>query len=532
MNMDPRIPVIDLFAGPGGLGEGFSTFRPEGGAAPFNIRLSVEKEHYAHQTLQLRSFLRQFPPRKLPSAYYDFLRNIDIPFNERINELYGKYPAEAETAQDQAWHAELGEEDQDVVRERISIALGNSSVWILLGGPPCQAYSVAGRSRNHGIPDYIPEEDKRQYLYQEYLKVIAEHKPTMFIMENVKGLLSATLKNQRIFELILEDLKDPVNTLKRENRQLKLKPSTGDKPRYKLYTLVPHRKSDDFDLRDYVVEMERYGVPQARHRVILLGIKEDMGEFKPENLKSARPVSAGRVLKGLPRLRGGLTDHEDTSEIWFDSITDTKNRGWFEASRKEAGEDVYDKLVSAISGLEKPDWDRGAEFIDYEPKVDYRPDWFLDDRLEGVCHHSTRAHISKDLHRYLYAACYARVYQQSPNLKNFPKGLLPAHNNVPVALNGAMFADRFRVQLSGKPATTVMSHIAKDGHYYIHYDPTQCRSLTVREVARLQTFQDNYFFCGPRTSQYIQVGNAVPPLLANQIAEIVYQVLRDVGVIR
>ncbi len=140
-------------------------------------------------------------------------------------------------------------------------------------------------------------------------------------------------------------------------------------------------------------------------------------------------------------------------------------------------------------------------------------------------------HFVDDLYRYFYAACFAQAKHRSPVLRDFPADLLPDHKNATRALNGnTLFADRFRVQVSNRPATTVTSHISRDGHYYIHPDPTQCRSLTVREAARLQTFPDNYIFCGSRTSQYVQVGNAVPPLLANQIAAIVYDVLERADV--
>ena len=128
-----------------------------------------------------------------------------------------------------------------------------------------------------------------------------------------------------------------------------------------------------------------------------------------------------------------------------------------------------------------------------------------------------------DLHRYLYAASFAEKYGKSPLISEFPDELIPAHKNA----RSGHFNDRFRVQIADKPSVTVTSHISKDGHYFIHYDPKQCRSLTVREAVRLQTFPDNYFFEGSRTQQYIQVGNAVPPLLARQIAEVVYDLIKQ-----
>jgi DNA (cytosine-5)-methyltransferase 1 len=133
--------------------------------------------------------------------------------------------------------------------------------------------------------------------------------------------------------------------------------------------------------------------------------------------------------------------------------------------------------------------------------------------------------MREDLKRYFFAADFASKNGFSPKLGDFPESLLPRHKNI--SSESTAFNDRFRVQLREDPSTTVVSHISKDGHYYIHPDSAQMRSLTVREAARLQSFPDNYFFMGNRTQQYHQVGNAVPPLLAHAIAGVVSDLLRN-----
>jgi DNA (cytosine-5)-methyltransferase 1 len=142
--------------------------------------------------------------------------------------------------------------------------------------------------------------------------------------------------------------------------------------------------------------------------------------------------------------------------------------------------------------------------------------------------------MRSDLGRYIFAAATAQATGSSPKLEEWPSELLPNHKNVAYDKeNGRAvasgFSDRFKVQLWDEPSSTITSHISKDGHYFIHPDPRQCRSLTVREAARLQTFPDNYFFCGNRTQQYHQVGNAVPPYLACQIAGVVAELLESAG---
>ena len=518
--VDRPLPVVDLFAGPGGLGEGFAAANSASGAPAFRICLSIERDAYAHATLTLRSFFRQFRDGRVPHEYYRLLRSPELGFPY----LGGLFPEQAHRAREEAIRATLGEEPRERIDQLIGRALAGSGkeAWVLVGGPPCQAYSVIGRSRNRGVKGYAPEKDHRHFLYREYLRILATHWPPVFVMENVPGLLSATVRDSRLFERILSDLSAPGKVI-----------GGCDGPEYVVWSIA---KSTAFghvghDPRDFIVRSDEYGVPQARHRVVMLGVREDIGRVTPRCLWPQPPCTTAQVIGELPALRGGLSRTEDSATAWAAHLRGALNEPWAVQLGASANAAVLALMKSTLSCLKPPFADRGAEFVPCEAQNGgpLRA-WGHDPHLGGVCNHTTREHLPSDLYRYLYASCFAAVHGRSPQVTEFPAGLLPAHRNIEKALAGErVFADRFRVQEPDRPSTTITSHLSKDGHHFIHYDPAQCRSLTVREAARLQTFPDNYLFCGPRTAQYVQVGNAVPPLLARQIAEVVLDLLCRAG---
>lgn len=510
-----QIPIIDLFAGPGGLGEGFTSVVDKNNNRFFKIALSIEKDESAHKTLTLRSFLRQFPHKKLPNEYYQFVRN-EI---KDIEELYRIYPKQASKAKEEAWLCELGNpETYTLIDDRIRESLKGENKFILIGGPPCQAYSLVGRSRRQE-GEGLNKEDERVYLYREYYRILAVHQPVVFIMENVKGLLSSKVENESIFSQLLNDLQNPVESYRKLHGKNKIPHSMFG---YNIYSLVmkSHEKNlfeEGLEPKDFIIKAEKYGIPQTRHRVILLGIRDDI-KIAPEILQLAKElIPVERILNGLPPLRSGLSKTKDGKQEWKRALENIKFRGL----KNQVDPKVWGKMMQVIENLSLPRKDRGNDYVNYDVKIDYLPSWYLDDKLKGAINHETRSHIIEDLYRYLFVSCFANVKSRSPKLSDFPALLLPKHLNIKEGVDKNKFADRFRAQLYGQPSKTVTSHISKDGHYFIHPDPGQCRSLTVREAARIQTFPDNYYFCGPRTQQFHQVGNAVPPLLAYQIARVV-----------
>ena len=494
--MPKNLTMIDLFAGAGGLSEGFIR-------AGFKPVAHVEMDKAACNTLRTRAVYYSLKEKKKLPIYYKYLKR-----EITRTELYEKAPE----ALSSVIEAPIGAETNPSIFEQVQKLAGNRSLDLLVGGPPCQAYSLAGRSRNKGIESYRPKDDERHFLYREYCRVLNELSPAAFVMENVKGMLSSSVGGLAIFEQVMSDLQQA-------------------EPGYRLVSLAADMQPDiQPKPKDFVIRAEDHGVPQARHRVIIVGIRSDIETYSVPQLR--RHNASARVndmLTGLPRLRSGLSTH-DNELAWYEAvknaletigqITNAYYGNNFCSFRDEL--DRVQKRLVETPRLRRTNSSRKELSENLQTELTE----FLDDpNLVGVSGHETRSHMRSDLARYLFAACFAKAEGLSPRAHQFPDILAPNHKN----WKSGKFNDRFRVQVGDASASTITSHISKDGHYFIHPDPTQCRSLTVREAARLQTFPDNYHFMGNRTEQFVQVGNAVPPFLALQIAQALLPVFEGIA---
>ena len=501
------VPVVDLFSGPGGLAEGFSACRRPDGRRRYRITLSIEKDRVAHRTLLLRAFLRKFA-KGFPQEYYDFLNGVG-PEEPDWAKLY---PRQWAAACDETRCLELGTCDAEVfVRERIAeIRSEHGGRTVLLGGPPCQAYSVIGRSRNAGNARYNADEDDRQSLYEQYVHVLWQLRPAVAVMENVKGMLSAHRNGDLIFPEVIHRLRH-----------------TGGMDGYRLFALASRSGArswhDGLNPEDFLVNAEAHGVPQTRHRVFVICVRRDVADELPEEHlpgleTQSDSVPLDDIIGAMPKLRSRLSQDDDPGS-WQDAVRAACELVIANQPPMSKGEETrfgraLAQALATANGTAPPSRDApGNTRLPAGCPRDLR-DWIFDERLRMLPNNETRAHMAADLARYLFASAFGCVFGRTPKTPDFPEALVPSHAN----WHTGHFDDRYRVQLTDCPCTTVTSHLSKDGHYFIHPDPGQCRSLTVREVARLQTFPDNYFFHGTRTQQYVQVGNAVPPFLAHQIA--------------
>ena len=505
--MTKPVPIVDLFSGPGGLAEGFSAFRTPDGRPVYRVVASIEKDPAAHRTLLLRAFLRKFET-EVPQQYYEFLNG----HTDGEPDWSALYPREWNEACDETRCLELGKPDAgEFLRKRVDrLRDEHDGRTVLLGGPPCQSYSLVGRSRNAGNESYDPDSDDRQSLYQEFVDVLGHLQPAVAVMENVKGMLSARHGGQLVFPRVMS----------------KLEYRSGSEG-YRLFALASESGTRSWDEgakpRDFLVRADEYGVPQKRHRVFVVCVRRDVARLLPEDwgLRLAPrtdTVSVHDIIGMMPRLRSRLS-RGDSAASWKAAVRQAIKR--VEKCRPDMSHEEVcrfrqslERARATADGTDLPVAGPPGGTVLPKACPDHLREWLEDISIERLPNNETKAHRPGDLARYLFAAAFAYTFWRSPKTFDFPGSLASPHVN----WNTGKFNDRFRVQLPDRPSTTVTSHLSKDGHYFIHPDAGQVRSLTVREAARLQTFPDNYFFHGNRTQQYVQVGNAVPPFLAWQIA--------------
>ncbi|MDN5290893.1 MAG: (cytosine-5)-methyltransferase 1 [Anaerophaga sp.] len=405
---------IDLFSGAGGLSEGFirSGFKPiahvEIDRAACNTLITRAAYHYLKKTDNIKPYLDYIQNKITRTEFYSL-----IPDNEKESVI----------------NLPIGDENNKIIFDKIDSLRGNESIDFIIGGPPCQAYSVVGRSRDenrmHG--------DSRNYLFKEYAKFLEYYQPKYFVFENVVGLLSAKTKEGNSYLQMM----------------LNLFEEKGYFTEYKI------------------LEAKNFGVLQNRKRVILIGKKNGKKGFYPDFEKIEPNVTVSEIFKDLPEIVAGS--------------------GNFYTTR-------------------------------YKP---YNGSYLFESRirngLDFTTQHIARPHTEQDKGIYKLAVKKWENGHQRLNYNDIP-AKWQTHKNKKA------FVDRFKVVAGDLPySQTIVAHICKDGHYYIHPDIKQNRSLTPREAARLQTFPDDFYFEGAsekpsRTAAFKQIGNAVPPLMAEAIA--------------
>lgn len=402
--MKLKYTFIDLFAGCGGLSEGFYK-------QGFQPLAHIENDHYSCQSLRMRL------------KHYNF--------SEKNTEIIEK----------------------DIKSKNIisylKRGLKGKKIDLLLGGPPCQSFSSLGRAKD----DQSMKNDPRNYLFENYEKILNNLKPKIFVFENVTGLLTARFNKEKVIDIIKERLGKKYNILN--------------------------------DVNKIVLNSCEYGVPQIRKRVFLIGIRKDIKyeiskifnnilktHYTPLSLKQEKKnkkkfITVRNAIFDLPRIKPG----EGKTIIKFKS---NFNNDFLKKIRKKNENFLYD--------------------------------------------HVSRAHNNFDRKRFREMSknkwTYEELLKRKPSLNHKKE---------------RVFKNSYVVQFWDKPARTIISHLYKDGNQFIHPDYKQERTLTVREAARLQSFPDNFHFVGPRTEQYKQIGNAVPPLMSEKIAISIKKALTEIN---
>lgn len=402
---------IDLFAGAGGLSEGFIR-------AGFKPIAHVEMNKDACDTLRTRTAFHYLNENDRVDEYYEYLKG-----NISRDDLWSKIPNNLINS---VINKEISPKTLPEIFKKIDYELNGENVDLVIGGPPCQAYSVAGRARKN------MDDDPRNHLYKHYVEFLKRYKPRMFVFENVPGILSAN--NGEYLE--------------------------------KIFNAV---KKHGYHLEKQVLNAKNFNVLQDRKRVIIIGWRKDLKlEYPKFEDKELKFEVLKHLFSDLPKLKSG--------------------QGEWNVSK-------YVKKINTY--LESTGIRNGIDF---------------------TTQHIARFNNENDLEIYRIAVDKWIKENKRLNYGELPERLIK-HSNTKT------FSNRFQVVNHKGISHTVVAHICADGHYYIHPDIEQNRSITVREAARIQSFPDDYFFESSRTAAFKQIGNAVPVLMAEGIANKIREML-------
>jgi len=420
--MNNKRTYIDLFAGAGGLSEGFV----QNGFEPI---AHVETDKAACNTLKTRTAYHYLKSINDYDKYIKYLKG-EI---SRV-ELHSYIP---EKILNSIINLPISDENNEIIHEKIQENIKSKTVDLIIGGPPCQAYSLVGRARSkNGMSG-----DPRNFLYVQYASYLEKYNPKIFVFENVIGLKSA---------------KDGLYL----NNMKKLFDKKG------------------YHMKLFTIEANNFGVLQNRRRIIIIGWNKKFKYHIPnlEKIKiSNNKYTVQDLLSDLPKLQAG------------------------------EGQDKY---------------------LNYKTLPnEYLSNTLIRNGIDILTQHIARPHSEQDKEIYRIAVKKWNSKKERLHYNDLPSRLKTHKNRT-------SFLDRFKVVASNEPhSQTIVAHIAKDGHYYIHPDLNQNRSLTIREAARIQSFPDDYYFEGVRevvnrTPAFKQIGNAVPPLMAYEIASIIKKILK------
>lgn len=403
-----KIRIIDLFAGCGGLLDGFLA------TELYETVASVEWEKAPTNTLKNR-LNQKWGIKNTDESVIRF----DI---QRIEELFSGFVNDAEYGSNQG----------------LDTLVGEKSIDGIIGGPPCQSYSVAGRIRDK---DKM-KEDYRNYLFEYYLKIVDQYKPNFFIFENVPGMLSAMPDGTPITDLIKRDISE------------------------KGYEIVEDIK------KNAIIDTSDYGVPQKRKRVILLGLNKE--KFKGKDIQKILIEFYDEIL---PK-------YKSEKKSVFDAIHD----------------------LPTCYPLEDIQINNGRRYSHSIPEADIT--WHIP-RFQNKRDIEIFKILSKDIEIEEYKYTDSKILREMYNK----------------ATGSDTQVHKYHVLRKDNPSTTILAHLYKDGLRFIHYDSKQARTITVREAARLQSFDDDFEFIGTMGDAFKMIGNAVPPKFSNALGKAVFKFL-------